>query len=848
MAKRRPGKTPPKGTPRARAAISPETTLLSDDRRSLGLLRAVIDNTSDIIFIKDKDSRYILANRAFGEAFGHPPEFYIGGDDTRLFPPEKAARVHEADRLIMATGQSVRIEDTQVIDGELRHFLVVKNPYRDESGAIIGIVGVAADITELKRAEAARLESEARYRLLVESSPDGNWVHRAGVTLYVNPAMVRMLGARSADELVGRSIYEFIRPHDHDLVAYRVSRAEHDLQSGPALRALVRLDGSTVETEVVVNPSWYGGLPAVQAVVRDVSERMRAEAALRETEERYALAAAATNDGLWDWDLRTGAVYFSPRWRSMLGLADDHEPGAGIELWFSRVHEDDRLRLRAEMDAHLHGTADHLETSYRARHEDGTWRWMLTRGLAVRDGNGQAYRFAGSQTDITERKQAEVQLLHDALHDGLTRLPNRALFMEELRLAIDRRRRRPEYGFTVLFLDLDRFKVINDSLGHMAGDSLLVQLAERLERCLRPGDRVARLGGDEFTILLDDIDDVTSATHIADRIHVELDAPFDLAGREVFTSASIGIALSRSGYEEPEAVLRDADLAMYRAKGRGGATYEVFDLGMHASAVARLELETDLRRAVERQEFRLVYQPIFSGSGSHIAGFEALVRWEHPRRGLIDPATFISVAEETNVTVLMGRWVMGEACRQLRRWHDAFIGSSGVGIGVNISGKQLLAPGLAEDVARTVRDAGIDARFLHLEITENVLMHDADTAADVLAAVKAIGVNVHMDDFGTGYSSLSYLRRFPLDGLKIDRFFVSRMEEPENLELVRTIVALARNLGLQVIAEGVENAQQWTQLRSMSCELVQGFLFSAPLDEADATKLLATRYSARTVR
>ena len=465
----------------------------------------------------------------------------------------------------------------------------------------------------------------------------------------------------------------------------------------------------------------------------------------------------------------------------------------------------------------------------------GVNRTHIGSKFAYLDEQGRRIGVLGIAREITERKRMEDQLLHDALHDTLTGLPNRALFMEELQLAIDRGRRR-DYGFTVLFLDLDRFKVVNDSLGHMAGDELLVALAERLLRCLRPGDRVARLGGDEFTVLLDDMDDVAGATSIADRIHDELVAPFAIGGREVFTSASIGIATSRTGYELPEAVLRDADLAMYRAKGRGGSRYEVFDVQMHAAALARLELEMDLRRAVERQEFRLLYQPVLHGDG-HLAGFEALVRWEHPQRGLIEPASFIDVAEETDLTVPMGRWVLAEACRRLQAW-VARPGCPELTMGVNVSGRQLLSPGLVYDVASVLSETGLEPAHLTLEITENVLMQDAEMAADVLIALKSLGVRIFMDDFGTGYSSLSYLRRFPLDGLKIDRFFVSRMDEAGNLELVRSILALSRSLGLEVTAEGVEETAQWEQLCAMGCDMVQGFLFAPPLDAEAASAII----------
>jgi diguanylate cyclase (GGDEF)-like protein/PAS domain S-box-containing protein len=829
--KRRPGArgpSTPAGAPSGAPALA----------SPLGLIHAILEGSEDVIFVKDAAGRYVHANEAFARYLGCPLADVFGRTDADLFPPEFAARFLEADRRILESGGFERFEETTDFGGRRVTHIGSKFAYKDAGGRPIGVAGIARDITPRMHMERALRESEEQYRRLVETSPDGIWVHREGRTLYANLAMARILGASGPLELVGRSIWDFLPAEARGEVTARIQGAEREGRPAPAVRrTLLRLDGTTIETEVALQPVSFAGMPAVQAVVRDITDRLRAEEALRDTEERYALAAAAANDGLWDWDLRSHVVNYSPRWLAMIGLPGT-AAGRGSDLWLDRVHPEDLPRLQAEIDAHLSAVAAHLESTYRVRHEDGTWRWMLTRGLAVRDAAGLAYRLAGSQTDITERKVAEEQLLHDALHDALTGLPNRALFMEELRLAMDRRRRRAEYGFTVLFLDLDRFKVINDSLGHMAGDGLLMSLAARLERCLRPGDRVARLGGDEFTVLLDDIDDVAGATRIADRIQLELAAPFDIGGREVFTSASIGIALSRTGYEDPEAVLRDADLAMYRAKTHGGGRYEVFDLHMHANAVERLELETDLRRAIDRHEFRVVYQPIYGAGGSLVVCFEALVRWAHPRRGLTDPSAFIPVAEETNLTALIGRWVLGEACRQLHEWDAAGRGGPPVSMAVNVSGKQLLASGLVEDVALALRESGIAPGRLCLEITENVLMQDAETAADVLAALSAMGVKLHMDDFGTGYSSLSYLRRFPLDGLKIDRCFVSNMDEPENLELVRTIISLGRNLGLEVIAEGVENAAQWAQLRALGCQLVQGFLFSPPVDAAVALELI----------
>ncbi len=573
----------------------------------------------------------------------------------------------------------------------------------------------------------------------------------------------------------------------------------------------------------------------------DVTERKRAEESVRESAERYALAALGANDGLWDWNIKTNEIYFSPRWKSMLGYSME-EIGNKPEEWFFRIHPDDLSRVQAELSAHLDGSSPHFQTEQRILHKDGDYRWMLTRGIAVPDFAGRPSRMAGSQTDVTDRKTAEERLMHEAIHDVLTGLPNRALFMDLLARSIGRAKRRDNYQFAVLFLDLDRFKIVNDSLGHMIGDELLKTISQRLYTCLRPGDTVARLGGDEFTILLDDVNDVNDATRVAERIQQELTRPFSLSGQEVFTSASLGIALSATGYDRPEDVLRDADLAMYRAKTLGKARHEVFDKAMHARAVALLQLETDLRRALERNEFRVFYQPTVLLDNGEITGVEALIRWQHPDRGLVLPMDFIPNAEETGLIVPIGRWVLREACFQMRRW-QLQLGRK-LSISVNLSPKQFAAPDLIEQVGRIIEETGIDPRLLILEITEGVLIENPESATRMLKQLKSLNVQLHIDDFGTGYSSLSYLQRFPIDTLKIDRSFVSGISSNgENQEIVRAIITLAHGLGMDVIAEGVENNEQLEFLRSLQCESGQGFFFSEPIAAPQALELIQSKKS-----
>ncbi|PYU22406.1 MAG: diguanylate cyclase [Acidobacteria bacterium] len=470
--------------------------------------------------------------------------------------------------------------------------------------------------------------------------------------------------------------------------------------------------------------------PVALARIGTQLSHKKAQEALRESEERYALAARGANDGLWDWNLVTGAVYFSPRWKAMLGFLED-EIEDRLGEWLDRIHDADRERVKEEIAAHQRGLTPHFESEHRLLHKDGSFRWMLSRGLAVHDATGKALRMAGSQTDITERK----------VSDPLTGLPNRLLFIDRLGRLIKHSKRRKDHLFAVLFLDLDGFKMINDSLGHLVGDQLLVGVATRLEKCLRSSDTVARLGetftvarlgGDEFTILLDDIKEPDDANRAAERLMKALAPPFVLAGKEVFTSISIGIALSNTAYEEPEDMLRDADTAMYRAKSLGKARYEIFDADMRASVMARLQLETDLRRALERDEFRNVYQPIVALDSGRIVGFEALLRWQHPTRGMLGPEEFIFVAEETGLIRELGWWSLREACQQMSKWRASSEACLDLTISVNLSAKQLLQQHLVDEMSKLLRETTLPPESLKLEITESAVMADPAAAAEML--------------------------------------------------------------------------------------------------------------------
>jgi diguanylate cyclase (GGDEF)-like protein/PAS domain S-box-containing protein len=593
-------------------------------------------------------------------------------------------------------------------------------------------------------------------------------------------------------------------------------------------------NGQPCEGEIRIVRS---GADEALSLIRDITERKRTEKALRASEERYALVSQAANDGLWDWDLTTNEVHFSVRWKLLLGFGED-EIGSNIEEWLGRIDPRDAEQVKVELNSHIEGLSDHFENEHRLRHKDGSYRWMLTRGIAMRDPAGKAFRMVGSQTDISARKHAEEQLLHDAFYDALTGLPNRALFMDRLGNSLRRTRRTHDYTCAVLFLDLDRFKVINDSLGHMVGDAVLTEIARRLEKCARPGDTVARLAGDEFVMLFEDIKDLENTKMVAERVQDVFTAPFHSGGSEIFCTASIGIALSSPEDQNAEDVLRDADITMYQAKAHGKACYEVFDPSMRLQAVGLLHMETDLRAAIERGELRLQYQPIVSLDDGRVTGLEALLRWQRPHRELISPLEFIPLAEETGLIIPIGEWVLRTACTQLHRWFGE--GVEPLRMAVNISVVQLKDPGFADMVLRVIRETGVDPMYLDLEITESTLMDRNRTCIETLIKLKKLGIHICLDDFGSGYSSLNYLQSLPIDTLKIDRSFINRLaSNREQGRIVETILMLGHNLGIDVIAEGIETDEQKTRLQKINCRSGQGFFFALPMDEEAVKSLLS---------
>jgi len=564
-----------------------------------------------------------------------------------------------------------------------------------------------------------------------------------------------------------------------------------------------------------------------------LSEIQSREESLRESEERYALAARGANDGLWDWNLVTNDIYFSRRWNHMLGHSDsDH--WTDPEEWFTRIHPGDRERVRAELRAHCEGKTTELVSEYRMQHKSGRYIWTLSRGIAVRDEAGKAVRIAGSQSDITEGKTS----------DPLTQIPNRLYFMDRLESAIEAAEQR-HTRFAVLFIDLDEFKVVNDSLGHAAGDELLIDVAGRLRASIRSSAHhkdggqsvVARIGGDEFAILLSPIERDDDAAIVAKRFLTRLEAPVYFEGRRVFVSASIGIAFNSPG-ATPEDLLRNADTAMYSAKSAGKSRAEIFNEGMRERVITRFETEAGLRKAIEADQLVLYYQPIFSPSENRICGFEALVRWNHPERGLIPPGEFIPIAEESDLIVTLGRWVLRQACRQMAEWQQRLGPDSLLSIHVNVSSRQLTDTQFLDDISSVLENTGLDPACLALEVTESSIMMNPAKTLNMLQRLKSMKVQLEIDDFGTGYSSLSYLQRLPFDTLKIDRSFVRELSAGNSsVDIVRAILELAHSLKMSVVAEGVETEDQLRKLDQLGADYVQGYLLCKPLDAASAWQL-----------
>jgi diguanylate cyclase (GGDEF)-like protein/PAS domain S-box-containing protein len=725
-------------------------------------------------------------------------------------------------------------------NGDTRHIKASATIEKDDAGRAVRMIGVNFDITDSVTTAEQIERREEEIRGILDAIPAYVYYKDTNNTiLRLNRAAAESIGL-PAEQIENRKSEEFFPAED--AAAYLEDDREVISSQKPKLGIIERYstnghDPLVIKTDKIPLRNSEGTYDRLVAIATDITEQRDHEQRLRASEERYTLAVRGSRDGLWDWDLITDRVYYAPRWKQMLGL-EDQVINDSPDEWISRIDQRDVGAFMMEFEQHLRGEEEVFEVELRMRHYDGQTIWMLCRGAVVRDETGRAIRVAGSLADIDEMKQVEDELRRTAEHDRLTGLPNRELFHSRLRDAIERSGRDPEFKFAILFFDFDRFKVINDSLGHNVGDALLIDIADQFRQILRANDTAARFGGDEFVVLLNDLKNYDEALLAGNRLLEAFAEPHHLGGHDVFSTASIGLVTNESRYEQAEDMIRDADAAMYQAKEAGKARIIVFDHLMHERAVDRLQLEADLRDALQNDEFHLVYQPIISLEAGELYGFEALLRWEHPERGLVSPADFIPIAEDTGLIVPIGEWVLRHACRQLYRWNTVDRPELPVTLNVNLSMRQVCHPTIVNVIRDAIESSGADPTLLKLEVTESTIIDDRHDTIPLFNQIKDLGIKFAMDDFGTGHSSLGNLHKLPVDVLKIDQTFIQSMSANRELAAVmHAIITLAHELGMQTVAEGIETAEQLVMLQSLDCNYGQGFYFRRPM-RADA----ATRY------
>lgn len=808
-----------------------ESDLLESELR----YRNLFENANDIIYVHDLEGNYISLNHEAERVFGYSHDEILSMNIKQIVVPEhlKTARRKMSKKIRGKTKQTVYEVDCITKDGK-RLTLEVSSGTIYQGNTPIAIQGIARDVTERKQTEEALRRSEEQYRELFENANDLIYTHDLmGNFTSLNRAGELITGY-TRDEAIKTNISEIVAPDFLEAArTMTVRKVEGEAPTTYELEIIAK-DGHRVSLELSTRLIIQDGKPiGVQGLGRDITGRKRSEEALRASEHQYRMLGEGLIHQIWTAHPCGKLDYVNKRTVDYFGRPSEELLGDG---WQEAVHPEDLPNCVEQWLSSIR-TGEDYEVEYRLRRHDGQYRWHVARATAGLDAEGKIIKWFGTSTDIDDEKAVEAKLNHYARHDPLTNLPNRVEFMNHLIQAVERASGNDYARFAVLFLDLDRFKVVNDSLGHAVGDKLLIAIADLLKACVRPGDVVARLGGDEFTILLNRTGPIEDVARVAERLQTKLSAPFKLGNYEVFTTASIGIVISDDVPRKPEDFLRDADAAMYRAKESGKARYEIFDREMHVRNMNLLQVETDLRHAVERGEFEVFYQPIVQLETGNIREFEALIRWRHPKHGLVAPNEFIGVAEETGLIVSIGRWILEESCRQTAVWQEQF--DFPLSISVNLSAKQLMHPSLTAQVREILEQTGLNSRSLKLEVTESTVMEHSETSLSVLSELNTLGVSLSTDDFGTGYSSLSYLHHFPFDRLKIDRSFISKMDEDEKSSaIVKTILMLGDNLKMEVVAEGIETASQYELLRRLGCRLGQGYLFSRPVCAADAERLL----------
>ena len=806
-------------------------------RTQLSFTQQLIEALPNPVFSKDAQGRYLGCNRAFEDYVGMPRETLLGKTVKEVMPAEVAERTERADQALLANPGSESYETTarSARDGLPHEILVNKATFFGPSGEVAGLVGVLVDITERKELEAATRESSERLGAVVHAAPLAIIARDLdGVIATWNPAAEKMFGWKEAEVLdTATTIVPTHLTEETRLLRERAQTGETIwLEETQRLRR----DGGLVDVSMSIAPIYdaEAKVNGTMVTIVDISRRKQAEAALRESEAHLRLAMDAAQLGMWYWEADNDRFTYSDGLNKLFGRPGE-SPLVDYRVLQELLHPEDRELFAATM-RHAVKQGDVFQVDYRVVWPDGSVHWVTNRGQVHRAPSGRAQRVIGVAMNITERKIAEQRVAHMAHHDALTGLPNRVLLRDRIQQAIAQAHRNAAQ-LAVLFVDLDRFKNINDSLGHELGDRLLQSVASRILVCVREGDTVSRVGGDEFVIVIPGIGSASDASAVAAKILEVLASAFHLHGNDLHVAASIGISLYPADGSDAETLMRNADTAMYHAKDSGRANFQFFTQHMNVAAQQRLSLENSLRRALDHHEFELHYQPLYDLRDRSVTGFEALLRWNTPDGETMAPGQFITVAEESGLIVPIGEWVLREALKQSRTWQAP---GRRLAVSINVSAAQLSRTTFVEHMRRQIAEMEVDPTLIELEVTESVIIEGAGDARESLYQIAALGVGIAIDDFGTGYSGLAYLKRLPIDTVKIDQSFVRDLTiDPDDKAIVTAIVAMAKSLGVDVVAEGVETEEQLEELKRLGCARAQGFLLARPMTAAGVTRFLA---------